>query len=206
MAASDRVTIVIRGPGGHAARPHQTVDPVMVACSLGMALQTIVSRNIDPIQTAVLTIGAISAGDVANVIPRSAKMLLSVRSFSPEIRSQLETRIRDLVEAHARGYGAEVEINYIRGYPVIVNSEAETRFAEEVIREVVGADNLAECAMLPGSEDFAYYLEHKNGAFLRLGNGLRSATLHNPEYDFCDDSLVAGAAVWARLAERYLQA
>jgi hippurate hydrolase len=170
-----------------------------------MALQTIVSRNIDPVETAVITVGVITAGEVANVIPQSAKMELSIRSFRQEVRDYLETRIRKLAEAHVSGYGAEVEIEYARGYPVIMNSAPETAFADGVIREVVGAENLTTCPLLPGSEDFAYYLEHKPGAFLRLGNGEGSAALHNPKYDFCDDSLVAGAAVWARLAERYLQ-
>ncbi|WP_294642554.1 M20 aminoacylase family protein [uncultured Aureimonas sp.] len=205
MAAGDTVAITVHGKGGHASRPHLAIDPVMVACSLVMALQTVVSRSIDPTQTAVVTVGAIHAGEASNVIPDSARMLLSVRSFDPAIRALLEARIRQLATSHVAGYGASVEIDYQHGYPVVVNSEAETAFAREVAEELVGVEAVSTCALIPGSEDFAYFLEKKPGSFLRLGNGLKSAMLHNAKYDFADASLPVGAALWARLAERYLQ-
>ena len=204
MAAADSAEIVIRGKGGHASRPHLTVDPVVVACNLVVSLQSVVSRSIDPTQTAVVTVGAIHAGEAANVIPESAKLLLSIRSFDPKVRETLEARIRRLTETIADGYGATAEIEYTRGHPVVVNSEAETEFARKVAEELVGADKVALCNLIPGSEDFSHFLEHKPGSFLRLGNGVESAILHSAKYDFADESLVAGAAMWARLTERYL--
>ncbi len=204
MAAADSAEITIKGKGGHASRPHLTVDPVVVACNLVVSLQSVVSRSVDPTQTAVVTVGAIHAGEAANVIPESAKLLLSIRSFDPKVRDTLEARIRRLAETIADGYGATAEIEYTRGHPVVVNSEAETEFARMVAEELVGADKVALCNLIPGSEDFSHFLEHKPGSFLRLGNGLESAILHSAKYDFADKSLTAGAAMWARLTERYL--
>ncbi|MFB8344451.1 M20 aminoacylase family protein [Brucella cytisi] len=204
MAAADTAFIKVLGKGGHASRPHLTVDPVMVASSLVMALQTVVSRNIDPTETAVVTVGTIHGGEATNVISESVTLGLSIRSFAPRIRDLLETRIRSLVESHVAAYGATAEIEYQRGYPVVVNSEPETEFATEVVRELVGENNVTVCPLIPGSEDFAYFLEKKPGCFLRLGNGVSSAFLHNPKFDFNDDNLPVGAALWARLAERFL--
>ncbi len=204
MAAADSAEITIKGKGGHASRPHLTIDPVVVACNLVVSLQSVVSRSIDPTQTAVVTVGAIHAGEAANVIPESAKLLLSIRSFDPKVRETLEARIRRLTETIADGYGATAEIEYTRGHPVVVNSEAETEFARMVAEELVGADKVALCNLIPGSEDFSHFLEHKPGSFLRLGNGVESAILHSAKYDFADKSLTVGAAMWARLAERYL--
>jgi hippurate hydrolase len=204
MAAADSVEIVIKGKGGHASRPHLAIDPVVVACYLVVALQTIVSRSIDPTQTSVITVGAMHSGTVSNVIPETATLLLSVRSFDPHVREVLEQRIRTLTDSVVTGYGATVELNYERGYPVVVNSEAETALAFAVAEELVGAENTLTCPLIPGSEDFGYFLQHKPGCFLRLGNGVDSAMLHNPRYDFNDDSLTAGAALWSRLTERFL--
>ncbi len=204
MSASDSALITIHGRGGHAARPHQTVDPVLIAGSLVMALQSVVSRNIDPRQTAIVTIGSLHAGSASNVIPDVATLGLSIRSFDAEVRERLEERIRALVTAHVQGYGGTVEIDYERGYPVVVNTEAETRFAAQVAEELVGAERVvAPFPPVTGSEDFAYYLLKKPGCFLRLGNG-DGAMLHNPKYDFNDELLTVGAAYWTRLAERYL--
>ncbi|WP_202049782.1 M20 aminoacylase family protein [Microvirga mediterraneensis] len=204
MASSDTVNITIKGLGGHASRPHLTVDPVVIACNLVVSLQTIVSRNVDPTQTAVVTVGTIHAGSAVNVIPEYAKLALSVRSFDPKIRNLLQERIVKLTQSVVDGYGATVEIEYERGYPVVVNSEAETAFARTVAEELIGADRVSTCHLIPGSEDFAYFLEHKPGSFLRLGNGTNSAILHSSKYDFADGSLITGAALWARLVERYL--
>jgi hippurate hydrolase len=204
MASSDTVSITIRGIGGHASRPHLTVDPVVIACNLVVSLQTIVSRNVDPTQTAVVTVGTIHAGNAVNVIPEYAKLALSVRSFEPKIRDLLQERITKLTQSVVEGYGATVEIDYERGYPVVVNSEAETTFARAVAEELIGTERVSTCHLIPGSEDFAYFLEHKPGSFLRLGNGMNSAILHSSKYDFADESLTTGAALWARLVERYL--
>ena len=205
MSASDTVLIRIKGRGGHAARPHLAVDPILVAGSLVMALQSIVSRNIDPTQTAIVTIGTLNAGIASNVIPESASLGLSVRSFSPEVRQKLQQRITDLVTHHVQGYGATAEIDYQRGYPVVVNSPAETEFARSVAEELVGAERtISPFGPVTGSEDFAYYLEHRPGCFLRLGNGEDAPMLHNAAYDFNDGNLTVGAAYWTRLVERYL--
>ncbi|MDH5539915.1 MAG: M20 family metallopeptidase [Rhizobacter sp.] len=205
MSASDTARITLRGRGGHAARPHLAVDPVMMAGSLIMALQTVVSRNIDPTQTAVVTIGTVHAGIAANVIPESATLELSIRSFDANVRERLEQRITELVSAHVLGYGGMVEIDYQRGYPVLVNSEAETEFARQVALELVGDDRVvAPFGPVTGSEDFAYYLQHKPGCFLRIGNGEGSPMLHNARYDFDDANLTVGAAYWTRLVERFL--
>ncbi|TXL67064.1 M20 aminoacylase family protein [Zeimonas arvi] len=205
MSASDTAKIVIRGKGGHAARPHLSVDPVMIAGSLIMALQTVVSRNIDPTQTAIVTIGTVHAGIAANVIPDSATMELSIRSFDPAVRERLEARIIGLVKRHVEGYGGSVEIDYQRGYPVVVNSAAETGFAIGVARELVGEDKVVTpFGPVTGSEDFGFYLQHKPGCFLRLGNGEDCPMLHNPKYDFDDANLTVGAAFWTRLVERFL--
>ena len=205
MSASDTVFITVHGRGGHAARPHQTVDPVLIAGSLVMALQTVVSRNIDPTQTAIVTVGTLNAGIAPNVIPESASMSLSVRSFSPEVRQRLRQRITELVTLHVQGYGGKVEIDYQEGYPVVVNSAAETAFALQVATELVGAERtIFPFGPVTGSEDFAYYLQHKPGCFLRLGNGECGAMLHNAKYDFNDQNLTVGAAYWTRLVEKFL--
>lgn len=204
MAASDTAHITITGKGGHASRPHLTIDPVVVACNLVVLLQTVVSRNIDPTETAVITVGSIHAGDAVNVIPEYAKLALSIRSFQPNIRDLLQTRISALANSVADGFGASIAIDYVRGAPVVINSETENAFARTVAEELVGADKVSTCPLIPGSEDFGYYLEHKPGAFLRLGNGVNSAILHSPKYDFNDASLTTGSALWARLVERYL--
>ncbi|MER8390605.1 M20 family metallopeptidase [Mesorhizobium sp. M1340] len=204
MAASDTVTIKITGRGGHASRPHLTVDPIVAAANIVMTLQTVVSRNVNPIETAVVTVGTIHGGTASNVIPEHAEITLSVRSFSAEIRDTLEQRIRNIAALVAQAHGATVEIDYERGYPVVINSEGETSFATDVAVELVGQDKVSVCPLIPGSEDFSYFLEHKPGCFLRLGNGEDSAILHSSKYDFNDGNLTVGAALWARLTERFL--
>ncbi|MER9892586.1 M20 family metallopeptidase [Mesorhizobium sp. M0119] len=206
MAASDTVTIKIAGRGGHASRPHLTVDPIVAAANIVMTLQTVVSRNVNPIETAVVTVGTIHGGTASNVIPEHAEITLSVRSFSAEIRDTLEQRIRSIAALVAQAHGATVEIDYERGYPVVINSEGETSFATDVAVELVGQDKVSVCPLIPGSEDFSYFLEHKPGCFLRLGNGEDSAILHSSKYDFNDGNLTVGAALWARLTERFLAA
>jgi len=206
MAASDAAVIRIKGKGGHASRPHLTVDPIVVACQIVVALQTVVSRSVDPTKAAVVTVGTIHAGEAVNVIPETAEFAISIRSFEPEVRATLKRRITAIVEAVAQGFDAVATIDYDEGHPVVCNSEAENEFATEVARELIGAENVRLCPLIPGSEDFAHFLEHKPGAFLRLGNGEDSAILHSPNYDFNDASLTTGAALWARLVERWLDA
>jgi len=205
MAACDTVKIRITGRGSHAARPHLSVDPVVVAASLVMALQTVVSRNIDPMDSAVVTVGSLHAGKASNVIPEFATMELSVRSFKPEVRELLEQRIRALVSTHAQSYGAQAEIDYLRGYPVLVNSDAETDFARSVAEELVGPEKvIAPFGPIAGSEDFAYFLQQRPGCFLRVGNGQGKPMLHNAGYDFNDANIPIGAAYWTRLVERWM--
>ncbi|MBI0331195.1 M20 aminoacylase family protein [Burkholderia plantarii] len=207
MAAADSVRIEIEGVGGHAARPHLTVDAVVVAASIVMALQTVVSRNLDPSQQAVVTIGSIHAGSANNVIPERAQLALSVRSFSETVRAQLKRRIIEIAEGQAASYGAKAHVEYTHGYPVVINSDAETDFAAQVAKELVGEQNVAEqIDPLMGSEDFAYLLQQRPGSFVRIGNGVGEdgCMVHNPHYDFNDRNLPIGAAFWTRLVERYL--
>jgi hippurate hydrolase len=207
MSAGDKAIITIEGVGGHAARPHLTVDPVVAAASIVMALQTIVARNVDPSQPAVVTVGSIHAGTANNVIPATAKLELSVRSFSPAVRALLRKRITELAESQAASYGGKAVVDYIEGYPVVVNADDETQFAIEVARELVGAERVvANADILMGSEDFAFMLQQRPGTFLRLGNGVGEdgCMVHNPQYDFNDRNLPIGAAYWTRLVERYL--
>jgi hippurate hydrolase len=207
MAAGDKVTITIEGVGGHAARPHLTVDPVVVASSVVMALQTIVARNVDPSQPAVVTVGSLHAGTANNVISNSAKLELSVRSFSEDVRALLKRRIAELVQAQATSYGATAIVAYVGGHPAVVNTDAETEFATRVARELVGEENVvANADILMGSEDFAFMLHERPGSFLCIGNGAGEdgCMVHNPQYDFNDANLPIGAAYWTRLVERFL--
>jgi hippurate hydrolase len=205
MAACDTVKVRIVGRGGHAARPHLAVDPVVVGSSIVMALQSVVGRNVDPNEAAVVTVGSFRSGHAPNVIPEDAVLEMSVRSFSPAVRETLETRIRAIVDSQAQAYGATAEIDFIRGYPVLVNSEAETEFARQVAEELVGPEHvIAPFPPIAGSEDFAYYLQQRPGCFVRLGNGEGRPMLHSARYDFNDENLTIGAAFWTRLVERFL--
>ena len=209
MASSDYVTISLEGTGGHGAMPHLAADPVVAGAGIVMALQSIVSRNIDPLQTAVITVGALHAGIVNNVIPQSATLELSVRALDRTVRQTLETRIRDLVHAQAQSYGVKAEITYRRGYPVLVNTTAETDLARRVALELLGPDKVTmQGAPLTGSEDFAFMLERVPGSYLLIGNGdgnsAGACMVHNPKYDFNDANLPVGAAYWVALAQTWL--
>ena len=209
MASSDKVFITLNGRGGHGAMPHKAADPVVAAASLVMALQTVVSRNVDPLKTAVVTVGVLQAGRVNNVIPQSAQLELSVRALDPEVRDLLEQRITELAHAQAKSFDVTAEVNYQRGYSVLVNSSAETQFARSVGTELVGADRVTlQCPAITGSEDFAFMLEQRPGSYLMIGNGdgdsAGACMVHNPGYDFNDDNLVIGAAYWTLLTKRFL--
>ena len=207
MASSDDVTITLTGMGGHGAMPHKATDAVVAAAGIVLALQTIVSRNVDPLQTAVVTVGAINAGRANNVIPQQAQLELSVRALDREVRDLLERRIRALVTAQAESFGVKASIDYKRDYPVLVNTAEETALARRVGIELVGEDRITpQAEPLTGSEDFAVMLEHCPGSYLMIGNGAGegSCLVHNPGYDFNDDNVSVGAAYWALLAERFL--
>jgi hippurate hydrolase len=206
MSASDRVTVTVKGVGGHAARPHQCIDPIVVASSLVMALQTVVARNVDPTKTAVVTVGAMHGGKAMNVIADEVTLGLSVRSFDDDVRALLQRRITDLARSHAMSYGATAEVDYQLGHPVLVNSEQETALARRVAQELVGSDHVTDIDRLTGSEDFAYMLQQRPGCLLRIGNGDGDDVplLHTARYDFNDDNLTVGSAYWVRLVERFL--
>jgi hippurate hydrolase len=208
MASSDTVVIDIDGRGGHGAVPHKTVDPVVVCANVVLALQTIVSRNVAPLDMAIITVGAIHAGEAPNVIPQTAQMRLSVRALRPEVRDLLQERITALAHAQAAVYGATARVDYQRRYPVLVNDAAMTEFAAGVARDWVGEEGLiADMEPLTGSEDFAFMLEHCAGSYLIIGNGdgEGGCMVHNPGYDFNDACLAPGAAYWVKLAERFLR-
>lgn len=209
MAASDRITIRIHGHGGHGAHPYMTIDPVLVAGHLITAIQSIVSRNVKAVDSAVISLCAMQAGDLRamSVIPHEATLVGTVRTFKPEVQQAIEQRLRTLIESVAAGFGARAELDYQRGYPATVNSEAESLFAAEVARELVGDSGvITNLEPSMGSEDFSFMLLERPGAYFRLGQGGASAGrfLHNACYDFNDEVLPLGAALFARLAERAL--
>ena len=211
MASSDYVTIRIHGTGGHGAMPHRAADPLVAASSIVMALQTIVARNVDPLHTAVVTVGAMHAGQANNVIPALATLELSVRALDPEVRRLLEQRIKALVAAQAQSFGVTAEIDWRPGYCVLVNTETETNFARQVALDLVGAEHVTlHGPALTGSEDFAFMLEKIPGSYLLIGNGdgdsAGACMVHNPGYDFNDDNIATGSAYWVALVERYLSA
>jgi hippurate hydrolase len=213
MASSDNVTITLHGKGGHGAMPHVAADPVVAGSAIVMGLQSIVARNIDPQQMAIITVGAFNAGVANNVIPQTATLKLSVRSLDRDVRILLEKRITELVHAQAQSYGVSADIDYQRGYPVLVNHLAETDFARNVAEELVGADKVVrQGRALTGSEDFAFMLEEVPGSYLLIGNGDGSGDghgvcmVHNPGYDFNDQNVAVGSAYWSLLVERFLPA
>ena len=211
MASSDYAKITISGVGGHGAMPHRATDSIVAAASIVMALQSIVARNIDPLETAVVTVGTLHAGTANNIIPQSASMELSIRSLNREVRELLEQRIRALVAAQAQSYGVKADIEYRRGYAVLVNTLAETDFARQVALELMGPEKVTlQGPQVTGSEDFAFMLERVPGCYLLIGNGAGDAAgacmVHNPGYDFNDDNVAIGAAYWHLLAERWLVA
>jgi hippurate hydrolase len=210
MASSDYATITLTGIGGHGAMPQHTADPVVAAASLVMALQTVVSRNVDPLQAAVVTVGALHAGRANNVIPASATLELSVRALDRDVRALLEKRIKALAAAQAESFGVHSDVAWRSGYAVLVNTPAETAFARAVGVELVGAERVTpQGPPLTGSEDFAFMLERVPGSYLLIGNGEGSqggCMVHHPGYDFNDDNIAVGSAYWVRLAERFLAA
>jgi hippurate hydrolase len=206
MAASDEFQITIEGQGGHAALPHNTIDPVMIAAQLITALQTIVSRNVDPMRAAVLSVTKVEAGTAFNIIPRTVKLTGTVRTLDPAVRDFMEERLRAVTKGLVETFGAKAEIHYRRGYPVTVNAAQQTAFAASVAGDVAGAEGIdANADATMGGEDFAYMLEARPGAYIFLGNGA-SSELHTDTYDFNDDIIPAGVSYWVRLVETASQA
>lgn len=209
MASSDYATITLTGVGGHGAMPHRTVDPVVAAASLVMALQTVVSRNVDPQHMAVVTVGALQAGQANNVIPASARLEISVRALDREVRVLLERRIKALVAAQAESFGVQAQVDWREGFAVLVNTADETALARAVAIDLVGQERtLWPCPAMTSSEDFAFMLERVAGSYIFIGNGdgdsPGACMVHNPAYDFNDDNIAVGTAFWVRLTERFL--
>ncbi|WP_223529126.1 M20 aminoacylase family protein [Pseudomonas sp. BF-B-26] len=207
MASADTVNIKIIGNGGHGAVPHKAVDPVLVCSSIVIALQSIVSRNVNPQEMAIITVGSLHAGSASNVIPSSAEMSLSVRALTPEVRHLLEVRITELVNGQAASFGARAYIDYQHCHPVLINHPEPTAFAREVARDWLGEGQLIDdLRPFTASEDFAFVLEKCPGSYLVIGNGEGDSgcLLHNPGYDFNDACLPIGASYWVRLVERFL--
>ena len=193
MAATDHINIQIEGLGGHAARPHKSIDSVLIGSQLITALQSIVSRSVDPLDAAVISICEFHAGNARNVIPQTAELRGTARSLTPEVRDLIEQRVGEVVNGVAQLSGAKITLNYERSYPVLVNHAAETEIAARVATDIAGESNVSsDIPPVMGAEDFAYMLEARPGAFIFIGNG-DSAGLHHPAYNFNDDAIVYGS-------------
>jgi amidohydrolase len=206
MAAADRIEIVVHGKGGHGAHPYMAVDPVLVAAHIITAAQSIVARNVNPVDSAVISLCAMQAGDVGafSVIPREARLVGTVRTFRPAVQDMVEERLARLVDSVAVAFGATASLHYTRTYPATINNPEHAEFAAGVAAGLVGEDKVTrELPPSMGAEDFSFMLQVKPGAYLRLGQG-GGAFLHNPRYDFNDDVLPLGAALMAGLVERAL--
>ncbi|HMO48901.1 MAG TPA: M20 aminoacylase family protein [Rubrivivax sp.] len=216
MASSNEFKITIRGKGSHAALPHLGIDPVPVACQMVQAFQTIVTRNKKPIDTAVISVTMIHAGEATNVVPDFCEIQGTVRTFTTEVLDLVERRMQTIAESTCAAFEAACEFHFKRNYPPTVNHDAETEFARRVLGEVVGPDNVLEFEPTLGSEDFSYFLQAKPGCYFVIGNGdgthrqgghgLGPCMLHNPSYDFNDELIPLGATAWVRLAESWLAA
>lgn len=207
MAAADRFEVVIQGRGGHGAHPYQTVDPVVVASHVITALQSVVSRNVSALDSAVVTVASVQAGDplAMSVIPDQARLVGTVRTFRNTIQAMVEQRMRALVEQVAAAFGASAELTYQKIYPATINTPREAMFVADVATELFGADQVVrDLQPSMGAEDFSFMLQHKPGAYFRLGQGgaERGCFLHNPNYDFNDAVIPAGAGLFAAIAEK----
>ncbi len=206
MAAADRIEIVVHGKGGHGAHPYLAVDPVLVAAHIITAAQSIVARNVSPVDSAVISLCAMQAGDPGafSVIPREARLVGTVRTFRPQVQDMVEERLARLVDSVAVAFGATATLHYQRTYPATINSPRHAEFAANVAADLVGNDKVSrELPPSMGAEDFSFMLQVKPGAYLRLGQG-GGAFLHNTRYDFNDEVLPLGAALFAGLVERSL--
>lgn len=214
MASSNEFKITIRGKGGHAALPHNAIDPVPVACQMVQSFQTIISRNKKPIDAGVISVTMIHAGEATNVIPDSCELQGTVRTFTLEVLDLIEQRMRQIAEHTCAAFGVDCEFEFERNYPPTINSAHEAEFARQVMAGIVGDAQVQDQEPTMGAEDFAYMLQAKPGAYCFIGNGDGvhremghgggPCTLHNPSYDFNDELLPIGATYWVRLAETYL--
>lgn len=215
MASSNEFEVIVKGKGAHAAQPHMGIDPIMVAVQIAQSWQTIISRNKSPIDSGVLSITQIHSGSATNIIPNSASLIGTVRTFTLPVLDLIESRMREIAEHTAAAFGATIEFRFKRNYPPLINHDLETLFAVGVMEEVVGKEHVnAQVEPTMGSEDFAFMLLEKPGCYVFIGNGdgehrmqghgLGPCNLHNPSYDFNDDLLPIGATYWVRLAERFL--
>lgn len=207
MASLDCFDVVIEGTGAHGAMPHQGVDPIAAAAQLVSALQSIVSRNVDPLQAAVVSVTKIHAGDAHNIIPQRLDLGGGIRCFDPELRTLLTSRLETMVKDVCRAMSANGRVEYVGRYPAVVNSVGGIELATEVARSIVGQANVdADCAPIMATEDFAHMLQEKPGCYVFIGNGAGEGgcMLHNPGYDFNDEILTLGATYWVRLAQAYL--
>jgi amidohydrolase len=214
MASSNEFKITVNGKGAHAALPHNGIDPVPVACQMVQAFQTIVTRNKRPIDTAVISVTKIHAGEATNVIPDRCVIEGTVRTFAGEVLDLIERRMKTVAEATCAAFEAQCDFEFHRNYPATVNHPAETAFAQRVLGEVVGAENVLPFEPTMGSEDFSYFLQAKPGCYFMIGNGDGThreighadgpCMLHNPTYDFNDELIPLGATAWVRMAEQWL--
>ncbi|NOZ33291.1 MAG: amidohydrolase, partial [Alphaproteobacteria bacterium] len=201
MAATDEFEITVEGTGGHAARPHVAIDPVLIAAHMIIALQSIASRNVDPVGAAVVSVTVLNGGGATNVIPKTVTLKGTVRTLDEKIRSQVEERMTAIVPPIATAFGGTARLNYRRGYPVTVNSPGQTRFAAKVAAGVAGADNVeTDIEPTMGAEDFSYLAQARPGAFIFVGQG-DTAQLHQDTYDFNDEIIPVGCSYWAKLVE-----
>jgi len=214
FASSNEFHITIRGKGCHGAMPHLGIDPVPIACQLVQAYQTILTRNMRPVETGVISVTMIEAGEATNVIPESVVMQGTVRTFTTDTLDLIENRMREITRHLCAAHGAEADFEFSRNYPPTVNHPAESAFVRQVMVELVGADKVQEFEPTMGAEDFSYFLQGKPGAYFVIGNGdgthregghgLGPCTLHNPSYDFNDQLLPLGATLWVKLVQRWL--
>ena len=206
MAAADALIIDIEGVGAHAARPHFGIDTVLVGAQIINAIQSLVSRNVDPLKSAVVSICMFRAGNADNVIPHTVQLRGTARSLVPDVRDLLENRLHTVVESTAAAYGAKARLTHRRGYPVLVNHEHQTEFAASVASQIAGSDKVdTSLPPMMGAEDFSYMLNARPGAFIWVGNG-DSAGLHHPSYNFNDETIPFGTSYWVKLVETALPA
>lgn len=204
FAATDTFEITVKGRGGHAAKPQETIDTTVMASHLVLALQTIASRNADPVQQIVVSVTSFETESKAfNVIPETVTVKGTVRTMSTEMRDLAAKRLPDIAQGVAQTFGGSMDVNYMKGYPVMVNHEAQTEFAADVAKSVSG--NCEEAPLVMGGEDFAFMLEERPGAYILVGNG-DTAAVHHPEYNFNDEAIPAGCSWWAEIVEQRLKA
>jgi len=206
MAATDEFGITITGRGGHAAKPHETIDPIVCGTQIVSALQTIASRNADPLGSVVVSVTVFQGGNAFNVIPQEVTLRGTVRTLSPEMRDLAQERMETIVKSIGDAFGANAELTFRRGYPVTANHDAQTDFAADIAEGIAGAGRVRrDIAPMMGGEDFSYMLEERPGAFIFAGNG-DSAGLHHPDYDFNDELIPVGCSYWVKLVETALPA